>query len=124
VNIQIDHLPYFLPKQSISEIWIPFPDPQHGNEDGRMRLTSERFLDVYRYLLNPGALCHLKTDDDLLYEYTLEKLQQTHAEIVRFEPDLHNGSVSDHELIHIKTTYEKRYLDEGKKIKYIQFRLT
>ncbi len=123
-NIQVDHLPFYLPENSISQIWIPFPDPQPGNEDGRMRLTSERFLNIYKHLLRPGSDLHFKTDDSDLYDFSLESLCKYNAVIKRTEPDLHHSAISDFELMNIKTTYENRYISDGKRIKYIHFSLT
>ncbi|HNS73477.1 MAG TPA: tRNA (guanosine(46)-N7)-methyltransferase TrmB, partial [bacterium] len=85
--------------------------------------TSPRFLGIYRSLLQPGGLVHLKTDDDGLYLYTLLTLQEEGAELLLDLPDLHAAS-SDPDLTGILTTYERRHLQEGKTIKYICFRLS
>jgi tRNA (guanine-N7-)-methyltransferase len=38
-------------------------------------------------------------------------------------PDLYNAEISD-EIFNIKTFYEKQFIEEGKKITYLSFRLT
>ena len=53
----IDH--FFAPGE-VSEIWITFPDPQMKKV--RKRLTSTRFMKLYRRLLRPDGLIHLKSD--------------------------------------------------------------
>ena len=58
----------------LDEIWITFPDPRPRDRDIKRRLTSPRFLGLYEQLLTPGGLLHLKTDNEGLFEYTLETL--------------------------------------------------
>ncbi len=43
IRIRIESLAHFFPENTISEAWIPFPDPYVHKE--RKRLTSPRFLD-------------------------------------------------------------------------------
>ena len=44
----------------IAELWITFPDPQMAK--ARKRLSGTRFLSLYRKILAPQAVIHLKTD--------------------------------------------------------------
>ncbi|MFH1326045.1 MAG: tRNA (guanine(46)-N(7))-methyltransferase TrmB [Candidatus Falkowbacteria bacterium] len=56
----------------ITDIWITFPDPFPRKRDIKRRLTSLRFLKIYKKILTPHGLLHLKTDDLNLFEYSLE----------------------------------------------------
>ena len=69
----IDH--FFAPGE-VSEIWITFPDPQMKKV--RKRLTSTRFMELYRRLLRPDGLIHLKSDSPFLYTYTCEMVKANH----------------------------------------------
>lgn len=121
VKIQIEHLAYFFPENVISEAWIPFPDPHLGNENGKKRLTSERYLNLYRRLLMPGGTVHLKTDDPTLYHFSRESITANAAKLLRSTDDLYASAYDEEVLRSIQTTYEKRYLSESKTIKYINF---
>src|SRR6476661_10307483 len=68
-------LEHFAPGE-LSEIWITFPDPRPRLGDAKRRLTAPRFLDRYQQILQPGGLVHLKTDDEALFDYSLETVQQ------------------------------------------------
>ncbi len=117
-NIElIDH--FFAPGE-VSEIWITFPDPQMKKV--RKRLTGTRFLDLYRHILVPGGIVHLKTDSPFLYTYTdaLVKLNGLQVEVNT--DDLYNSCHSN-EILGIKTFYEQQWLERGLSIKYIKFHL-
>ncbi|MEP7128997.1 MAG: tRNA (guanosine(46)-N7)-methyltransferase TrmB [Chitinophagales bacterium] len=116
----IDHITeYFVPGE-VAEIWITFPDPYHENGKARKRLTSEVFLNRYRQILQPGGMLHLKTDDQLLYEFSLLSLRKHNCNILFQTEDLYASGLPD-EILSVKTFYEKQHLANGKTIKYIRF---
>ncbi|MCC9167406.1 tRNA (guanosine(46)-N7)-methyltransferase TrmB [Pontibacter harenae] len=104
----------------VDEIWVTFPDPRPRDRDIKRRLTSPRFLDLYKQILKPGGIVHLKTDNLELYEYTLEVLQERGIKNLLQTSDLYNSNLQEHTM-GIYTTYEKRYMAEGVPIKYLQF---
>lgn len=119
----IDHLTQFFDKNEIDEIWITFPDPYIGKKSNRKkRLTSSKFLDIYRNVLKPGGLIHLKTDSNTLFDFTLETIQNENCSIVRQVNDVYKEAPDD-ELLTVKTHYESYHLRDGKTIRYVAFRL-
>ena len=123
LRIQILNLGHFFEKEEVSEIWIPFPDPRPGKRDIKRRLTSPRFLDIYRNITKPGSPVHLKTDNKGLFEYTLSVLHQLKIKDVVYTSDLYSSDLlNDHHGINTK--YEKNYLAEGLKICYLKFRIS
>jgi tRNA (guanine-N7-)-methyltransferase len=124
LRTQIQQLQDFFAPGEISELWITFPDPFPRDGDEKRRLTSPKFLEMYKQLVKPGGLIHFKTDNTGLYEYTDLTLSnrldcQIHFNTADFYEselrDAHHG---------IKTRYEKIFSDKGEKIKYIQFSFT
>ena len=116
----IDHLDQFFAKNEVSEIWILFSDPYI--KKARKRLTSPKFLKLYRKIAKPGTVINLKTDSDLLYEFTHETIEEEGLEILRDIKDVYKECPDDPELS-IKTYYEKMHLEKGKQIKFISFYL-
>lgn len=107
----------------VNGIWLTFPDPQLNRKKlVRKRLTSAGFLNRYKQFLKPEASVHLKTDDDTLYNYTLDVIEKNDLELVRTTDDLYNSEMVD-EILAIKTYYEKQFIEEGKSIKYLEFKL-
>jgi len=104
----------------IDELWITFPDPRPRLSDAKRRLTSERFLNLYEDLVKKAGIIHFKTDSEDLFTYTLELLQKRKATNLIYTFDLYASDLQHHTL-NIQTTYEKRFLAEGVKIKYLQY---
>ncbi len=122
LRIQIDHLTEYFEPGEIHESWITFPDPYPRKSDAKRRLTSPKYIDVYRQVLQPGGIVHFKTDDTNLYEYTLQVINEQALSLITKTDDLYSSGLED-EILSLKTYYEKIHLSEGKKIKYVKFRL-
>lgn len=116
----IDHLDQYFEKKEIDEIWIIFPDPQLKKD--RKKLTSPKFLDLYRPLLKKGARINLKTDSPELYEFTLETIKELNLPLHRNVEDVYKECPNDPELS-IKTYYEGLHLNKGRTIRFISFSL-
>ncbi|MDB5226053.1 MAG: tRNA ((46)-N7)-methyltransferase TrmB [Bacteroidota bacterium] len=123
IRDQIDKInEYFLPGD-IEEIWITFSDPFPKNADHRRRLTSKKFLSVYKQVIKKGGLIHLKTDSDILYNYTKQVLADFPSVIFKDYDDVY-GMDKNEELFGIQTYYEKMHLNESRTIKYLCFTLS
>ncbi|HMT29019.1 MAG TPA: tRNA (guanosine(46)-N7)-methyltransferase TrmB [Bacteroidia bacterium] len=120
MRIQITQLSAFFAPEEINEIWITFPDPQPQSTRENTRLTSHRFLEMYKTILKPNGILHLKTDNVGLFDYTVEILQGYKIKIHHLTRDLYNSDIAD-DILSIKTTYEQRYLSQGINICYLSF---
>lgn len=111
----------FFAEGEISEIWITFPDPRPRVRDIKRRLTSARFLSIYKRLLKPGGYVRLKTDNTGFYEFTLEELSQRDDIVdLTFTDDVYNSELRP-ECFDIKTKYEQMFAAKGERIKYLRF---
>lgn len=122
LRMQINNITNYFQENEISEIWITFPDPQPKRSKVNKRLTSPLFLDFYRTILKTGGIVHLKTDDDSLYAYTLEVIQELGEELIESQENIY-ASNDIEDILKIETYYEKMWKEEGKSIKYIKFKL-
>lgn len=122
LRIQIQTIQYFFGTDEVDEIWITFPDPQVLKTGERKRLTSPRFLNLYRHFVKREGIINLKTDSEFLYEYTLEVLKEQRITPHKFSSDVYSDFPGD-EILAIKTTYEERWLKNGSKIYYLRFPL-
>ncbi|WP_428327556.1 tRNA (guanosine(46)-N7)-methyltransferase TrmB [Mucilaginibacter sp.] len=120
LRIQIETLLDYFGEGEIDEIWITFPDPQPQLSREKKRLTSSRFLDMYKPLLKPGGFVNLKTDNDGLHAYTAEKIEELKLPLHAKTEDLYHSEFAD-EVLCIKTYYEKKYLKVNKNINYLKF---
>lgn len=120
LRTDIELLPEFFAPGEVAEIWITFPDPQMKKV--RKRLTSTRFLDLYKRVLRDGGLVHLKTDSPFLYTYTRAMLQASGIAPGTDTADLYGSGLSA-QLPDIRTHYEQQWLSRGKTIKFLSFPL-
>jgi tRNA (guanine-N7-)-methyltransferase len=123
LRIYIRQLADYFARGEIAEIYLPFPDPRPRERDEKRRLTGPPFLDLYRQVLRPGGKIHLKTDNDMLFRYTLKAVQsQVGVADLMYTLDFYHDSRFQ-EANPIQTKYEKKYLSQGIKIKYLSFSL-
>ncbi|MCY7410565.1 MAG: tRNA (guanosine(46)-N7)-methyltransferase TrmB [Chitinophagales bacterium] len=109
----IDHIEEYFAEGEVEEIWITFPDPYHASGKARKRLTSTLFLPRYKKILKQGGIVHLKTDDLLLYEFTIETLQAVNANILFHTNDLY-ASALQYEILEVKLFMKRNILHWGK----------
>jgi tRNA (guanine-N7-)-methyltransferase len=120
---QIELLDLLFAENEVSEIWITFPDPQIKYKRTKHRMTNQVFLDRYKKVLKPNAIMHLKTDSEFMHGYTLGLLQGIGHEIIYANHDVYKNEGSPKEVLELQTFYENQYLEKGKPITYIQFRI-
>jgi tRNA (guanine-N7-)-methyltransferase len=118
LRIKVHDILNFFEENEVSEIWITFPDPQPVKSGIKKRLTNERFLEMYKIILNPNGTLHLKTDSELLFDYTLETIGTFGTKNLVFTKDLYN---SDLNIRHfgIKTRFEEIFTEKGFLINYL-----
>lgn len=122
LRIFIDHLDEYFAAQEVAEIWITFPDPYLKKSDENKRLTSPKFLELYKKVLKPGGSVRLKTDSDELFSYTQNILGRTDSRVVDRVEDIYKERSND-PLLTTKTDFEKKHLKRGRSISFIQFTL-
>jgi len=122
LRIFIDHLDQYFAPGEVDEIWITFPDPYPKDKWEKKRLTSPKFLNLYRSVLKNNGELHLKTDSESLIQFSLAAIQEKDGQITERVDDVYRERPDD-ELLSIQTTYEKKHLEAGKTIKYLRFRL-
>jgi tRNA (guanine-N7-)-methyltransferase len=122
LRIQIENILEYFAAGEVSEIWITFPDPQPQVSREKKRLTSKRFMDMYRIILDQEGILHLKTDSDAFYKYTVEQINEHGLTLHVKTEDLYNSEYIN-EVLSIKTYYEKKYLAHDKNINYLKFSL-
>jgi len=123
---RIDFITNFFAENEVDEIWLTFSDPQPKKPN--KRLSSPPFINRYRQILKKGGIVHMKTDSDLLFEYTQEQIEEQKYECLEFTRDLYeslpeNLDEETKAIFHIKTHYEKLFTSRGHVIKYCKFKI-
>ena len=123
LRTQIELIDGLFAPDEVSEIWITFPDPQIKYKRTKHRLTNEVFLEKYRLILKEDGTVNLKTDSEFMHGYTLGLLHGKGYEVLYANHDIYKNEGSPREVLEIQTFYEKQYLEKGKPITYIKFRI-
>jgi tRNA (guanine-N7-)-methyltransferase len=111
----------FFQRNEVSEIWITFPDPRPKKRDIKRRLTHDRYLDMYKEILQPGGYLRLKTDSTHMYDFTREIINMRNDIVdLQFTENVYESPLRD-ECFDIKTKYEMAFSSQGEKIKYLRF---
>jgi tRNA (guanine-N7-)-methyltransferase len=126
LRTRIDFIEALFGPNEVDEIWLTFSDPQP--QKPKKRLSSSMFIQRYRKFLKPGGLVHMKTDNDLLFEFTMEQIEEHGYPIVDYRPDLYatletETDPAQREIFSIKTHYEQLFHSKGHVIKYVCFKI-
>ena len=100
-------LSFFAPGE-VSRIYINFPDPWKKSGQKKRRLTYAGFLAIYANLLPVGGEIWFKSDNDPLFEWSLEQFQSEGWTLREVTRDLHaDGPVG------VMTDYEAKFYEQG-----------
>lgn len=120
LRTQIEMIPAYFAPGEVQEIWITFPDPQPNKPKTKKRLTSHQFIERYRQILAPNGIMHLKTDNRMLYEFTLEVIAEKKLQLLAHTDDLDHSPLLD-DVLSIRTYYEMLFRGKGMPIHYVRF---
>ena len=93
----------------VSRIYLNFSDPWPKNAHAKRRLTSNRFLPIYQNILIKDGEIHFKTDNRLLFEFSLESLNNYGMILSNISLDLHKSDFENN----IMTEYEEKFSKFG-----------
>ncbi|NND77725.1 MAG: tRNA (guanosine(46)-N7)-methyltransferase TrmB [Flavobacteriales bacterium] len=128
LRTRIEFIDRFFKEDEVSEIWITFADPHKKKRNAKHRLTHPFFLDKYKPILKKEGTVNLKSDSTFLTDFTFDVIHErglkVHCQtldVYGFGKQKFNDELND--ILSIRTFYEKRWIEEGKKIKFIKFSL-
>lgn len=100
----------------ISVIYLNFSDPWPKARHAKRRLTFRTFLARYKEILMPGGHLRFKTDNDGLFEFSLEEFREFGLQIIAETRDLHSSTYENE----VQTEYEKKFSARGKNINFCE----
>ncbi|WP_458412178.1 tRNA (guanosine(46)-N7)-methyltransferase TrmB [Schinkia sp. CFF1] len=112
LNIDADTLPAIFGEGELSQIYLNFSDPWPKNRHEKRRLSHESFLAKYESVLVKGGEVHLKTDNQGLFEFSLESFSRYGMLIKNISLDLHKSDIKGN----VMTEYEEKFSSKGNRI--------
>lgn len=119
LEMKAEYLPIFIKPESICEIYLNFSTPFPKKTYEKHRLTHKNFLEIYKLLLQKDGFIAQKTDNQGLFEFSLESFSQNGFELYNISLDLHKSDFEDN----IVTEYEQKFADRGMPIYRLEARL-
>lgn len=107
-----EKLEALIPAGTVELIYLNFSCPFPKKRQAKHRLTHEGFLEIYKNLLVESGEIHQKTDNMLLFEFSVEQFSKCGFVLSEVSLDLHNSGFEGN----IVTEYEKRFTDLGQPI--------
>ena len=111
LDIDAARLPELFAPGEVERIYINFCDPWPKKKQFKRRLTAPGFLELYKQVLRPGGEIWFKTDNQPLFDWSLETFAEAGFRLSQVTRDLHAGGP-----VGIMTDYEKKFYGEGKPI--------
>ena len=103
----------------LAGIFLNFSDPWPKDRHAKRRLTYGKRLRQYKDIICEGGAIQFKTDNEGLFDFTLEQIEAEGLEILEMSRDLH---ASEFQETNITTEYEDKFASTGKNINYVKIR--
>lgn len=100
-----------LKDKSIGKIFLNFSDPWPKKKHAKRRLTFIKFLNEYYRLLKDDGELIFKSDNDGLYEFSLEEIKLSKFNLIDYTFDYIFDDRCD-----AMSEYEKKFREKGQKI--------
>ena len=121
INCFVEHMEDLFKENQLAGVYLNFSDPWPKARHAKRRLTFHKRLADYAWALKPGGFIEIRTDNDGLFDFTLEEIEQV-GEIMHSEEctrDLH-GPDCPYAAKEITTEYEDKFVASGKNINYVK----
>ncbi len=100
-------------KDEISKIYLNFSDPWPKDRHAKRRLTSKEFFKRYDGILIPNGVVEFKTDNNMLFDFSLESIPEAGWGITEYTRDLHHSPMNEGNIM---TEYEEKFSSMGNPI--------
>lgn len=114
IRMEAEYICDVFNKEEVDRIYLNFSDPWPKDRHAKRRLTSKQFLERYDNILKKDGVVEFKTDNDLLFQFSLEQVPEAGWNLVAQTWDLHNDS----EMVkgNVMTEYESKFSQMGNPI--------
>lgn len=103
---------------SINRLYLNFSDPWPKNRHYKRRLTHRNFIEIYNVILESNSWVEFKTDNIILFQFTLNELAELKFPMKKITLDLHNDIDFENNIM---TEYEEKFSEKGNKIMSVTF---
>lgn len=117
LRIYVDDIRDIFAENELEGMYLNFSDPWPKERHAKRRLTFGKKLMQYGHIIKEGGCLEFKTDNDDLFEFTLEQIEECGLNVTEMTRDLHNSPYAEG---NITTEYEDKFSETGKNINYVK----
>ncbi len=103
----------WFPAASVDCLYLNFSDPWPKKGYAKRRLTHAGFLSLYKSVIKPGGMLKLKTDNEGLFDFSLEQFAECGLTVEWQTRDLHRSEQAGDNVM---TEYERNFSSMGQVI--------
>ena len=103
----------FFGKDEVKKIYLNFSDPWPKDRHAKRRLTSKEYFTRYEEILIREGVVEFKTDNRVLFEFSLEQIEEANWGIIQKTFDLHHSDMLEGNIM---TEYEEKFSAKDKAI--------
>ena len=114
IRMEAEYIEDVFAEGEVDRIYLNFSDPWPKDRHAKRRLTSKQFFDRYDVILKKDGVVEFKTDNDQLFEFSLEQVPEAGWQLIANTWDLHK----DEKLVegNVMTEYESKFSSMGNPI--------
>lgn len=110
VHSDVKKIEEIFEENEVEKIYLNFSDPWPKKKHAKRRLTHRRFLRIYEKILIPKGEIHFKSDNDGLFDFSLEEFRELGWDVIMMTRNLHNSQYVDGNIM---TEYEEKFAAQG-----------
>ena len=114
IRMDADNITDVFAPGEVDRIYLNFSDPWPKERHAKRRLTSVEFLRRYENILAKDGHVEFKTDNQPLFEFSLEAAEEAGWKLLAVTRDLHHDTALNKG--NIMTEYEERFSAQGNPI--------
>lgn len=116
LTVDAEHLTDIFGSGEVDRVYLNFSDPWPKTRHAKRRLTHANYLSIYKAILKPDGEIHFKTDNQQLFEFSIESMSQFGMKLKNINLNLHENEPEDN----IKTEYEEKFSNKGFRINRLE----
>lgn len=110
VRLDAENLLDIFDVSEVDGLYLNFSDPWPKDRHAKKRLTSVKFLERYNSVLKPNSTITFKTDNQSLFDFSLEQMEAYGLHIESVTRDLHSSPAATNNIM---TEYERKFTAKG-----------
>lgn len=110
IRMDAEHIEEIFANGEIDRIYLNFSDPWPKDRHAKRRLTSRQFFARYNNILAADGCVEFKTDNRVLFDFSVEEVKEAGWKLEAVTYDLHNDAMNEGNVM---TEYEIRFSEMG-----------